>query len=117
MPLLQKDIIVVIKGRISQREENNKEIILEKVVLPEQINLNKTVKPGLYIRVNSISDNDFVKIKSILSNYNGKTPVYIIDLSNNKKLLAPQKLWVNENPTMIGLIEEITGKDNVKLIK
>ena len=115
--ILQKDKIVVIKGKISQRDEGQKEIILENIIPAEQIELNKSIKSGLYIKVKSMNDNVFKQIKSILSDFSGDIPVYIVEQSTNKKLLAPQKLWVCENNYMLSLIKNIVGEDNIKFIK
>lgn len=112
---------VLIQGRIQEREDRPTELLADsfKAIPPSAANMplpEKKVKTGIYIRIPKADSAALDEIKSILSNFKGDTPVYIVD-SEGKKLLAPRDYWVEPLGALIGSLEEKFQKNNVKLVE
>jgi len=113
---------VIVTGRVSEREDRDTELVVEKVeLIPETAaNANigqKSFNNGLYIKISSIEDSRFAGIKEILSRNRGNIPVIIYCTETKRKLEAPKELWVSESLELIDEISDILGAENVKLIK
>lgn len=119
--ILTEDNIITLTGRISEREEREPEVVLDKC---EKVNENavnikpkKTTPAGLYLRMVSVKGAEFQKVSEILSLYNGETDVYIKTTENNKLLKAPERLRISKNSELIGKLTEILGNENVKFVE
>ena len=112
---------IIITGRISEREDRDSEIILEKAEkMPENalsVAKQSKYKSGLYLKISSINDEKFENIKTTLSRFSGETAVYIYCIDSNKKLEAPKGLRIKYSEDLINELSDILGKDNVKFIK
>ena len=121
-PLITDTRPVILTGRIAEREDRDIEIVVEKIEsIPENLKRNvskdgKKIKPGLYLRVKSIDGDDFTAVKSILTEYKGESPVYIVCLDSGKRLSAPKNLYVNFTPELSKKLAEILGDNNVKYV-
>jgi len=109
---------VIIKGRISEREDRDIEIVCSSVEsFPEnadKMTASKKMTEGLYIKVNDINSPDFNLVKQILSQYKGNTAVYII--SSGKKFEAPKSLYVKPEKELFSKLFDILGEENIKLV-
>ena len=56
------------------------------------------------------------RIKAILKDYKGGSPVYVIE-SSGRRLAAPESLWVDGSAALISRLEEILEKENVKFVE
>lgn len=134
--LIKEDNIVLIKGRVSIKEEEEPKIICEEV-MP----LRKTVEENeadnkcngikaadnnieidsekiIYIRVNDFDKiNNMDSTKSLFRFFEGNIPVCFYDVKDNKKKLLGREYWVDLNKCLIEELERRFGKDNVKLCK
>ncbi len=119
--LLSSQEPIIISGKISEREDRDVEIILERAEpIPEtaaNIKPAPKYKEGLYLKMDTTQEDVFSKVKNILSLYKGNTRVYIYCTETNKKLAAPQALSVNANEAFMSEISALLGQENVKLIK
>ena len=120
--LLSDSKPVILTGRISEREDRETEILVERVeLIPEssaiKTSANKSFKSGLYLKTNNIENENFGKVKELLSRNKGNIPVLIYCTDTNRKLEAPKELWVNGSQELIEQVSEILGANNVKLIK
>ena len=57
------------------------------------------------------------KSQVLLEIFEGQTPVYIFFNDIKKLCIAPQKLWVDVNNTMIKELKNILGDENVVFIE
>ena len=115
-PLLNADSIVIINGKVSEREDRPTEIICETVLqVPSDFKIKKP--PTVYIRVPSINSKEFESIKKILSNAKGTSPVIIYDSSSNKRFAAPESMKFNATGGNLEEIIEIIGNNNVKTVE
>ncbi|MBE6727933.1 MAG: DNA polymerase III subunit alpha [Ruminococcaceae bacterium] len=118
-PLLFDGNIVLITGKISEREETESEIICEKIEEITNVPTSnpKKIQPGLYIRVPSISSDEFEKVKGCLKKYHGSTGVTLISLDTNKRFSAPDSLKCNPCDELLLDLGLILGEENVKFVK
>ncbi|MBO5873317.1 MAG: hypothetical protein J6Q56_03840, partial [Clostridia bacterium] len=119
--LITEGNILLVSGRVQEREDRPFEITADKFelipksaldILPTQ----KRVKSGLYLRVESLNSPSMDEVKKQLFLYSGETAVYVVE-SVGKKLLAPKNLWVTPSYELISELEQILGKENVKLVE
>ena len=91
--LLSSGSPLVITGKVSESDDKEPELICERVeIIPDSAKsytVKKSVKPGLYLRIKSLESQEFEKIKQILTEHHGTTPVYIYCTDSGKKLEAP----------------------------
>ncbi len=109
---VEEDNIVMLKGRISIKEEEQPKIICEEV-MP----LKMVQKPQkLYIRVKNEKDAIVDKIKPILRFFNGNTPVYVYFEEAEKLTMASRELWVSLNDNLISELKDILGEECIKVV-
>ncbi|MGE5630467.1 MAG: DNA polymerase III subunit alpha [Caulobacteraceae bacterium] len=112
--LLVQDGIVLIEGRISQREEEDAKIICDSV-RP----LNKNAGRKLYVKINTNSEPDIIeKIKKVLFEHKGSQPVYVVDESIREKgkkrvMVADSSMWVEISDSLIDDLKLMLGADCV----
>lgn len=120
--LIKTDSIVLVEGKVSQREDEETKIICEKIrPLIEEVQ-ESTGK--LYMKINTAVQPDILEnIKKILSRYKGKQPVYVVDDSkrtDNSKarvMVADKAMWVNIQDSLIEELEKLLGQDCVAVKK
>ena len=118
-PLLTSGEPIVISGRISEREDRDTEIVVDRVEkIPESakgIPVSK-YKSGLYLKVRNTECGEFIKVKGVLERFHGNTPVFIYCTEQKKKLEAPDKLKITPSEPLFTALGEILGAENVKFI-
>lgn len=108
--------IVLISGKISEREDRNTEIICESVrPVDEELLASLNKKSRLKIRVSSIKGVDSIAAQKILERYGGDIEVIIFCRDTGKRLLAPERLFVNGDGKMISELKRLLGEGNVKM--
>lgn len=134
--LVREGQVVVLKGRVSAREEEEPKIIVDMMTAPANyseapppaassstfcspyIGTEKRIGQGqerkaLYLRVESRESPAFQKAQQILLVFEGITPVYFYLQSEKKYLKAPQGMWVTPNDPMLRELQRVLGKENV----
>ncbi len=117
-PLITDTKPVILTGRIAEREDRDIEIVVERLeAIPESLKgaAKPNIKEGLYLRVKSADSDDFTKIKSILAEHGGETPVYIVCEDTGKRLLAPKSLFIKYSEQLNLRLCKILGENNVKI--
>lgn len=104
--LVEEDKIVKVVGNL-QSDDSELKLIVKEIFDLEKINLYK-----LYIKMDYIRYNE---IRNILKDYYGDTPVIIYFQDKDKTVKLDKKLWINSSSNLIERLEEILGKENVKL--
>lgn len=81
------------------------------------ITANNPVNPQrpktLYIRIDNLESKSFKKAKRLLEVFEGRTPVIFYLTDTNKKLQAPQNLWVDLNSVLVNELKKQLGDDNI----
>ncbi len=112
--LLIQDSIVLIDGRISQKEEEAAKIICD-TIRP----LNKYIGKKLYIKINTELQPDILeKLKAALTEYKGSQPVILVNEAkkiNGKSQImkADSSIWVDIDERLLDSLKEIAGSDCV----
>lgn len=123
-PLLHAGSIVVLTGRVSEHEDRDVELVCEKLeAIPDSAARpvgkppEKTIKPGLYLRVPDINCPQFAEIRRLLGSNKGNNRVYVVCLDNGKRFEAPENLRCNGEERLISQISALLGKENVRFVR
>ncbi len=109
-PLLDNDALVVITGKVDQREEGPQLVVDEVSTLGGSDN-----KPPatLYLRI--AEGNKAPKaLTEALSRHPGHHPVRVVYAETNKVQQVPRELFVNASEECIGELAAILGERNVR---
>jgi DNA polymerase-3 subunit alpha len=127
--LIIEENIVLIKGKLSIKEEEQGKIICEEV-RPLKMDNNKNLisynnqdfaekkseQAKLYIKISGTEDREFMaSLESLLKFFNGNIPVYLCKDDGTGKRLK-RDFWVNPNSTLMNELFERFGEKNVVLI-
>lgn len=110
--LIQEDRIVIVKGRLNFREDEQPKILASEVTAVEEYGMRKLVK----IRIPESIDEKtaFEDIRRILASSGGDADVIIYDHSG-KGFRAGKSLRVSVTDELLGEVENIVGKENVRV--
>lgn len=111
---VNEDAMLIVKGRVSIREDEQPKLLCEEIKPLVKINNDK-----IYIQVEAEKTVKPVinEMKEILLNYNGTTPIYICTKKERRKFVLPSSLWVNEDIELLEFLREKFGGENVKIIE
>lgn len=115
--LIKNDAIVFIKGRLNLKEETPK-IITEEITSIKDVRKKYTSSIEIKLYTSGLEENTLKKLKDILLNYAGKTPVYLNFITPNQpsqKVLVDSNIKVQPSETLINKIEEAIGSDAVSV--
>ena len=111
---LREDALVVIKGRVSIKEDELPKLICETIEPLEKINTSK-----VYIRAK-----DFIEGKALMQElrkmpeyYKGDTTVYLFTENDRKSYRMPKDIWINLESDAVIYFKEILGEENVKVVE
>lgn len=107
--LLEEDSIILIKGRLSIKEDDDVKIIAEDIKF-----LDDSIYKKLYVQIESSEDKKRLdELKLISSNHKGNDNLYVY--FKDKKQVYKLKYKVNAQEFLIKELQAEFGKDNVKL--
>ncbi len=136
--LIDEGSVAVITGRISFREEEEPKIICESIQTVEdamaihsagrqngknersqqsKTQAEKKYRPGLYLKLQSRTDERLARIQPMLEFFSGQTPVYVYFAKENVLTQAAQSMWTTPEPSLIEELGNILGESNVVLRK
>ncbi|MBP5618700.1 MAG: hypothetical protein J6X61_06115, partial [Clostridia bacterium] len=117
---LKPSSVLLLTGRPSMREEGEVELIVDAIRLPGEEPAARPAKPaksarypGLHLKIDSQEGARFERVCAILTLFGGSVPVYMYFADSGKKLRAPQRLWTQPDPVMLGELRRILGEKNV----
>jgi DNA polymerase-3 subunit alpha len=108
-----EDAVVVIKGRISIKEDEQPKIIADNIEP-----LHKTVVEfkKLYVRLDDSSwKSQIDELKPVLINHRGSCPLYIVLKDTRKVFMASRDMWVNIDQKLIDELSVKLGDENIKV--
>ena len=110
--LMEEDEIVILKGRVSIREEEQPKILCEDIKPLLKINSEK-----IYILIeNELMMKDALKkLKQNLAIYRGNTPVYLCTKEPRKMYAVDKGLWLSEETDTMEVLRSIFGENNIKM--
>lgn len=116
---LTENNVVVVKGRVSVREEETPKLIAESVLLPEEAlgDTNLSKKPsgnaGLYLRLPTANAPCLEKVTNLLSIFEGGEMVYYYYTDTKQYVRIPRTLWISYNPVLERELKKLLGDENV----
>lgn len=111
--LINPDSLVIIKGRVSLKEDEPPKLICDTIEPLEQVNSSK-----IYLRVE-----DKEKAKDIIAEikaqfiveYKGDTPIYIFTAADRQQYRLGRELWINLESEAKDMLKDIVGEENYKV--
>ncbi len=110
--LLDVDSTVIIRGKISVREEEEAKILCDEVTP-----LTNMVNKKLYLKIPMDIDVDIQReICPVLMRHRGNIPVYLYMEETGKRFLADRELWIREEDELLNELCNILGEQSVKVV-
>lgn len=111
--LITEDGLILIKGRVSLREEEQPKILCESID-----SLIKSDSENLYVL---IEDEKILKemldeIKALFVNFKGSIPVYLCTRKERKKFRLDSDFWISCDTELMSNLRAKFGEENVKII-
>ncbi|MBK5239630.1 DNA polymerase III subunit alpha [Clostridium sp.] len=110
--LMEEDEIVIIKGRVSIREEEQPKILCEDVKQLLKINSEKIY---ILIENETMMKDALKKIKQNLAIYRGSTAVFLCTSEPRKMYAVDKSLWLSEELDTMEILRSLFGKNNIKI--
>lgn len=113
--------VVVIKGRVSYKEDEPSKLIADSIVdveryEPDKIKTDiKSTKNGLWLKLSSMRSESFEETKNLLQIFEGDFPVYMYFEDTKQRMLAPKSLWCTQSDLLVSELERVLGAGNVKV--
>ena len=113
--------VVVIKGRVSYKEDEPSKLIADSIVdveryEPDKIKTDiKSTKNGLWLKLSSMRIESFEETKNLLQIFEGNFPVYMYFEDTKQRMLAPKSLWCTQSDLLVSELERVLGAGNVKV--
>ena len=73
----------------------------------------KSVRPGLYLRLDSKEDPRYRKAMQYIAIFDGVSDLYLTFRDSGKLLRAPAKYRVDVNQPLVNALKELLGDENV----
>ena len=110
--LVEEDNLIILKGRISIKDEEPK-ILCEHIEPLYKINKEKIyVLLENNLEVRRITD----ELRKRIHDFKGNTPIYLCT-KDRQKYLIDRDLWVNGEIEILTFLKEKCGEENVKIIE
>ena len=109
--LLKNDEKLILTGRLSTREDRPNSLLVD-----EAVPLTKGSEFILTLTFGEAATHLQSRAIELLRKYPGNMKVVFVNSVTGKKMLAPQKLWVNQSPSLTEALYALLGEANVKLI-
>lgn len=111
--LINEDSLVIIKGRVTLKEDEQPKVLCEEITPLEKINSSK-----VYIRVEDEKRARAVNkaLKILLNQFKGDTSVYIVAAKERRSFRLSRECWVDLDTNVIDFLREKFGEENIKLI-
>ena len=129
---LTEDSAVLLTGRIDAREDEAPKVLLNEAQPLTESAVNSTLSrqhPGqsvytdqqaaklapqkLYLRISSMTSDEWPQIKAILLTQPGDTPVYLYPMDTKKKTLAKRAYWCQPDVPMLEKLRFLLGEEDV----
>ncbi|MDL2252986.1 DNA polymerase III subunit alpha [Ruminococcaceae bacterium OttesenSCG-928-I18] len=117
--LVRENSAVILKGRISVKEEEEPKLIVDEVLSADTgraakvTKLAKDPKAGLYIKVPSRESEQYHMAENLFQIFEGDFPVFVRFADSGKMLRAPQSMWTLHNDTLLRELKAALGEENV----
>ena len=121
--VLHDNVVVVIEGRLSIREDEPARLVAESISPIEgynparpQANRPNQMRDAarrLYVRLPSRTSPEYAKVVNLLEIFDGDMPVIFYLEDTKQKLAAPRRLYTSGHPLFFEELQRIVGEKNV----
>lgn len=115
--LLRNDALLLLKGKIEERNNQLQLLINEVEPLPEIVDIEVNNNQTLFVKIDKShqSDKIFSELKELLQEYPGTTAVVVHYEVKQRTIKLQKELWITPNATFLSLLEGLLGTENVVL--
>lgn len=112
--LVNEDEMVLVKGRVSLKSDEDAKIICESISVLEKIDSSK-----VYIRVENIEKAKEINklLKFVVKDFKGETPIYLFANKEKQKFLIGKDAWIDLNSEILSVLRQKFGEENIKVIE
>jgi DNA polymerase-3 subunit alpha len=110
--LIEEDGIVLVKGRVSIKEDEKPKLLCESL---DPLLLLDGEKLYVQIEEESMLKEELLRLKQILLEYKGNVPVYLFTKKERKKYRLDREFWVENSSELMSELMDRFGEENVKL--
>lgn len=110
--LIANDSKVIVKGKLSMREERANSILVDEVAPLARA----SGSPKLYLRLDLMDKDLLGRLTVLLKRFPGNVPVILCDKGTDQKKAAPKDMYINPSEAFIEIMREALGEENVKMI-
>jgi DNA polymerase-3 subunit alpha len=111
--LINEDALILVKGRVSIREDEAPKILCEDI--QPLVNIN-TAKLYIAVEDDKVARGIYNNLKLALLKFKGNTPVYLFTRKEKKQYRMDREFWVNTDTGVIEFLKSEFGEDNVKVV-
>ncbi len=113
--LLKNDSVIAVRGTVNFKEDEEPKLLADRIF---GINdFNGGVVSGI-VRITIPSDMDeagtLARIREIIMDHKGDTPVIITAAASNKKYKTKSDLWVSPGESFVRKLSELIGRENIQ---
>lgn len=109
--------VIIVKGRVSIREEETPKLIADSVLLPKEIEKGGKIagssRKGFFLRIPGESNAVLKKIENLLSIFEGREAVYFYYTDTKQYKPADQTLWIQYDKVLERELKKLLGDANV----
>ena len=110
---LQEGAIVLVKGTLSLREDEEPKVLLNSVEPLDGALKSAPQKQVLYIRLETNADDTFTRVRDALSPFNGNIEVRLYFMDTKKVVRVPRELYFNGAESAVRELKFEFGDENV----
>ena len=114
--IMTEGSVVVINGKVSEREDRDAEIVCESEELVPESAQNTVQIVTLYLKIPSVNSKEFNQVCNVLSKHSGDSDVIMVCEDSGKRIMAPDRLKIQPSNELEKALSEILGQNNVKLV-
>jgi len=108
--------VVIINGKVSEREDREPEIVCESVEIVPESAQNAEQTETLYLKIPSINSQQFNEVCEILAKYKGESDVIIYCEDTKKRIMVPERLKIQPSKSLTDDLSRVLSAENVKLV-
>jgi DNA polymerase-3 subunit alpha len=110
---ISPDALILVKGRVSIREDELPKILCEEI--QPLVKINTT---NVYVQVEdeNIAREINKSLRSVLPRFKGNTPLYLCTRKERNKYRMPKEFWVDCNSGVLQYLQQQFGEENVKVL-
>jgi DNA polymerase-3 subunit alpha len=111
--LIATDAIILVKGRVSIREDESPKILCEDIQPLVKVNTS-----NVYVQVedDNIAREVNRSLKQALLSFRGNTPIYLCTRKERKKYRLPKEFWIDCETEVLDFLRKQFGEENVKVL-